>query len=226
MPIHISSQLPDLLLAEASWAPNGDSHPGDGDQLPKVRHLEKNVTLLFDPPLSNNVVPGKGDLYVAESQLIWHNPATALSIAIDYRSIGIHAISRGNNTVGGPGVYGQLDEVVVRERRVEAINPNGELDDSDVESTEEIREFWLVPDASSSLDAVFQALSDCASLHPDPDAEEDEYDMNECFYTADNPPPELNANQTAALESLESKFTGEIPESKEQFADANEDVLH
>lgn len=49
------------------------------------------------------------------------------------------------------------------------------------------------------VDAIFQALSDCAALHPDPDAEADEEDEEHEWITADSDPAELAALQQVLL---------------------------
>ncbi|TPX63683.1 hypothetical protein SpCBS45565_g06455 [Spizellomyces sp. 'palustris'] len=232
MPIHISNELPDLLVPEEAWRSpangvNGHSHSGEST-IPRVRHLQKSVSLLFDPSLSSNPIPGKGDLYVAESQLVWYSPEKRLSIAIDYPSIGIHAISRQGDalTEGKPHVYGQLDSmVIVREERTDAMDHDGESD-----GEEQACEFRLVPD-DLTAHAMFQAISDCAALHPDPDAEEDDNEEGDWYYTPDDP-QELNGLQEAALQHLDSVFEGPNPlgnlggnaNPNDQFADATEDM--
>lgn len=77
MPVHISNQLPELITPDQAWsaeqAQSGEMRADmvlDETPTPKVRHLQNNVTLLFDPPLGNGVVPGKGDLYIAETCVV------------------------------------------------------------------------------------------------------------------------------------------------------------
>ncbi|KAJ3183296.1 hypothetical protein HDU85_002322 [Gaertneriomyces sp. JEL0708] len=219
MPIQIANQLPPVVTPHQTWSNANGENPA-----PVVRHFETNVTLIFDPPLPSGLVPGKGDLYVSESQLIWFNPATSTSISIDYPSIVIHAISRNGDsmTEGKPCIYAQLDSPA-------------QVKSTDDDEEEATAEFWLIPDNLSSLDAVFQALSDCAALHPDPDAEDDDEDDegNGWIYSADDA-QELNELQQAALDHLDSVFDGPNPmanfsnghnvRSSDQFGDADEDM--
>lgn len=78
-----------------------------------------------------------------------------------YTSITLHAISRAES---GPSIYCQLDEA-------------GQAgDDDETGADAEMREMNIVPGSETSLEPIFDSLSLCASLHPDPNFDND---MNE-----------------------------------------------
>jgi nucleotide-sensitive chloride channel 1A len=63
------------------------------------------------------------------------------------------------------------------------------------------------------VEAMYQAMSTCASLHPDEGFTGEEEDIDEEAYYTDNlNQDQLNENQMAALRHLESVFQGEIPD--------------
>ncbi|KAI8816571.1 regulator of volume decrease after cellular swelling-domain-containing protein [Fimicolochytrium jonesii] len=279
MPIHISSTLPELISPTQTWQayeqqqlqPSCDmvdavSATQQPALLPRVRHMQQNVTLLFTPALATGVVPGKGELYIAETQIVFFNPSTSICIAIDYPSIGIHAVSRHGDDVTGvniPHIYAQLDSATVkthslptaviesqRDANGNVTNPSARAEEEDEEDDEKVEEdstpeFRLVPDDVTGLDALYQAISSCAALHPDPtevgdDQDADEEDSND-WYTTPESAQELNDLQQAALDHLSSVFAGPNPFSQQaqeqqqqqqpresaqedQFADAEEDM--
>ncbi|KAJ3039744.1 hypothetical protein HK097_002742 [Rhizophlyctis rosea] len=194
MGIHILKHLPELTTPADAWPSNTSPQPSALHPAPKpplVRHLERNVQLKFTPALRINFQPGTGDLYVAESQLIWHDPQTTTTICIDYRSIVIHAISRqGDPVANAPCIYCQLEGSSISNeggvglaRDANGDLSNEEMDEAEEEETMEVR---LVPVDVGSLDAIFQALSDCTALHPDPEEDEDEDMESNEWFTADS----------------------------------------
>ncbi|KAI6129909.1 regulator of volume decrease after cellular swelling-domain-containing protein [Pisolithus croceorrhizus] len=74
-----------------------------------------------------------------------------------------------STTGSSPSIYCQLDE---------GTNDTGD----DVENVD-MRELTITPKDPASLDPIFEALSFCASLHPDPDIPEDEDDDDDAFIT-------------------------------------------
>jgi nucleotide-sensitive chloride channel 1A len=103
---------------------------------------------------------------------------------IEYPAITLHAISRGEP---GPSIYCQLDETAGNASDLAgASNETDEGDEGDVQ----MRELTILPQQAESrmfnnnfvlsslipfslVETIFEALSQCASLHPDPE-EEDE----------------------------------------------------
>lgn len=109
---------------------------------------------------------------------------------VSYPTITIHAVSRGPK---GPAIYCQLDEST-------GYNPTTDADADGV--TYDMRELTIYPkdpDSGSSVcilsrrkpllsrlvEKIFESLSSCAALHPDPDLSEDD-DLDDAF-VAENP---------------------------------------
>lgn len=110
--------------------------------------------------------------------------ASGRGLQIDYPTITLHAISRAES---GPCVYCQLDD------SVGAPAANGAAQQSDEYTA--LRELSIVPQSAASrtsslhpsflyqtntasslipVEPIFEALSLCASLHPDPNDDEDD----------------------------------------------------
>ncbi|KAJ3214645.1 hypothetical protein HDU67_001405 [Dinochytrium kinnereticum] len=206
MPITISTAEPDAAPAA-----------------PSAKLTQPNCTLIFSSEISSRVAPGKGTLTIDEQNLIFRNPETTTTIKIDYPTIVIHAISRGSSdpVTRAPCIYCQLGSAAVLDERAPeartaaaaagsgngyAADARGKEDEEAEEKDEdEACEMRILPDDAESLDAIFQALSECAALHPDPDFLEDEEGEGEWMYSADDAAELTQAGQ-AALEHLESVF--------------------
>lgn len=110
--------------------------------------------------------------------LAFQSSTTGRAFQIEYPSITLHAISRGES---GPFVYCQLDD-----------SPEVAADGGD-EDVLPMRELSLTPQPSDSraspthisstprltltlVDPIFEALSVCASLHPDPQGSDEDED--------------------------------------------------
>jgi len=125
---------------------------------------------------------------------------TGTGFQIAYRAITLHAVSRGES---GPSIYCQLDESIGTENAAAT---------KDEDTITDMRELTIVPQNPSSLEAIFEALSQCAALHPDPQDDEDDLldeafvDLNgsafETFNGDEN--EELSEVGRAALAHLES----------------------
>ncbi|KAF9790279.1 regulator of volume decrease after cellular swelling-domain-containing protein [Thelephora terrestris] len=128
---------------------------------PVLRFEEPNVSVFFDPPLQD-LGPDdckRGRLYIIESVLAFMS-VTGRGFQIEYPSITLHAISRNES---GSSIYCQLDET-----------PAGDLPAHEEDDTP-MRELKIVPERVEALEPIFESMSSCAALHPDP---EDELDMN------------------------------------------------
>jgi nucleotide-sensitive chloride channel 1A len=170
------------------------STPSSFSDIPAViRHKEENAAVAVDPPfpgLSGDEL--KGTLYVLtrwvhHSNVIFHTFNVLRSVLVffstsgrgfqvEYPSITLHAVSRGES---GPSIYCQLDETCEEQ--------NGAAEDE----YSEMRELSIIPSTPDSrmssqptlcctfvnglhpVEAIFEALSYCASLHPDNDTEDE-----------------------------------------------------
>jgi len=170
--------------------------PESFSSIPPVLRLEEpNVSVSFDPPL-----PGfgpddckHGTLYVIESVLAFIS-TTGRGFQVEYPSITLHAISR---TESGPSIYCQLDEMPTRDQ--------AEKDEDD----SPMRELKIAPERVEALEQIFESMSGCAALHPDPEDEADGSDdafvdpSNFEVFNGDTD-QELSQVGRAALEHLES----------------------
>ncbi|KAI8819047.1 regulator of volume decrease after cellular swelling-domain-containing protein [Fimicolochytrium jonesii] len=191
----------------------------------QVRHMQRDVTIVFTPVLEevgNDC--WTGDVYVAESQLILHDPDDALIISIDYPSIGIHAVSRhGDDVIKLPHIYAELDASVA----VDSVRMGEDRVDVG-EMT--VREMRIVVEDGDALDVLYQFISNCASLHPDPISEDADISSNEDdeneWYTTPEQMENLTAEQQKALDHFAAVFTGPYPDAvvEGQFDDAMEDM--
>ena len=130
-----------------------------------VRHEQANTQVFVG---SRNA--GSGALFVTTQRLAWVPVAAAeQGFAIEYPNIILHAICRDSDAYDKPCVFCQL------------VAP--EEADSLVDSDAAVNEVRLVPADAASLDAIFEAMSACAELHPD--MEDDEEDGSG-FISADS----------------------------------------
>jgi nucleotide-sensitive chloride channel 1A len=109
--------------------------------------------------------------------------STGVGFQVPYPAITLHAIARPES---GPSIYCQLDEVAGAE--------SSENDEADT-----MRELNIVPSdhasrkfsegqitlhglitSNYSVEPIFEAMSLCASLHPDPNVSDDD-DLDEAF---------------------------------------------
>ncbi|KAI9598018.1 regulator of volume decrease after cellular swelling-domain-containing protein [Syncephalis fuscata] len=187
-----------------------------------IRHHQPNVTIQAVPALEPSL--SKGDLYVTESRLVFFSATDGKGIALEYPAIGIHAIAR-QPTDHAPCVYCQVDGSL-------AMTPASDDDEDDKD--DEVTEVRFIPDDFSTLDVLFEAISECTALHPDADLMEAEGDDNAFvdgqFYTGDLDPQELSDAGQAALAYLDSIVDAPVSNAqalsdedttKDQFADAD-----
>ncbi|KAI6042462.1 regulator of volume decrease after cellular swelling-domain-containing protein [Pisolithus marmoratus] len=145
--------------------------PGSFSDIPPVlRHKEDDVSVTFEPTLEQfTTEDGKnGTLYVIDSTLVFMS-STGRGFQIPYPTITLHAISRPQGS--SPFMYCQLDE--------------GTNDASDDVEDVDMRELTITPKNPASLEPIFESLSHCASLHPDPNMPEDD-DDDDAFLARNN----------------------------------------
>jgi len=142
-----------------------------GDIPPVLRQKVDNVRLTFDPSLDGfSPEDGAlGTLYIIESVLVYQS-STGRTLQIEYPAIALHATSRGGSA---PYVYCHIDEPPA----ADAPPPNADDTTS--------RVLMLTPQDPASLDPIFEALSYCASLHPDPQGSDDGDDDDNAFIDPD-----------------------------------------
>ncbi|KAI8924316.1 regulator of volume decrease after cellular swelling-domain-containing protein [Entophlyctis helioformis] len=231
----VSVNKPDLISRATAGAENSTSlgaAAGEGKAV--VRHVQANVRLLFDPlPALSTELPEVGDLYVAESHLIWYAPEKPVAVWIDYRSIVMHALSRqGDPVAGGPCIYCQVQDDSLQRAEDAGHEDDNDDDDEDMMPCE----MRIVPADAASVDDIYQAICECAALHPDSDNDDD--DDNSMGVGAEGDAAEwafdpqaaqaleMSEIGQAALAHLESVFgvaTKPDPQAQARPADANGD---
>jgi len=179
------------------------STPSSFSDIPPVlRHKQDDVSIELDPPIDGLSLEelAKGTLYVVENVLAFISTSSGRGFHIQYPSITIHAVSRSGSS---PIVYCQLES-----QSPDADAEGGEGEDEDLEMTE----LKIRPADPSSVDNIFEALSFCAALHPDPNISRADND-DEGLYHEDlssfetftgGPEEELSEVGRAALAHLES----------------------
>ncbi|KAI9155914.1 hypothetical protein H9P43_009024 [Blastocladiella emersonii ATCC 22665] len=130
-------------------------------------------------------LPERGMLVVANPRVYWWSESAEVGVAIEYRSIIMHAVQRGSADGEPPAVYCQLgvqlgDEVgpglaAVAGGKPEAASREEDEDGMD-QDDEEFSEMWIYPDDVNQVDDLFTCMSMCASMHPDPMDEDDSDD--------------------------------------------------
>nr|VWO96075.1 N/A [Ganoderma boninense] len=169
MAIGVVCALPTHISPDEHRAISASTPASFADIPPVLRHKQQNVSVSLDPPLDgfSTQDAANGTLYVIESVLVFLSD-TGRGFQIDYPSITLHAISR---ATAGPSIYCQLDEPPAADAP----------DDDDEESPSHMRELVILPKDPSSLEPIFESLSLCASLHPDPNQEDDMDDDDDAF---------------------------------------------
>ncbi|KAF8802508.1 hypothetical protein BYT27DRAFT_7235414 [Phlegmacium glaucopus] len=163
--INLISTLPNFTSQDEHTTLVGSTPNSFTDIPPVIRHKEEGVSVFLEPQLAgfSNEDAAQGTLYILTSVLVFMS-TTGVGFQIEYPAITLHAVSRGES---GPSIYCQLDESF---GQVNGSPPANEDEDT------EMRELTIVPKSSDSLEPIFEALSQCASLHPDPHGEEDDLD--------------------------------------------------
>ncbi|KAF8633100.1 hypothetical protein AX15_001517 [Amanita polypyramis BW_CC] len=197
--VSLISSVPSFILKDE----NISTPPSFIDLPPTLSYKEGNVSVTLDPPIEGFTEEdaAQGTLYVISSVLAFVS-TTGRGFQIEYPSITLHAISRAE---GQPSIYCQLDEGT----NTTADRPSR----TDLNGTEEkeytsMRELSIIPQDPGTLETIFEALSQCASLHPDPvtlDEEDEAFvdDSNFEVFTGDEG-QELTEVGRAALNHLES----------------------
>jgi len=160
--VNLISTLPTFTSQDEHTTLVGSTPNSFTDIPPVIKHKEEGVSVVLEPELEG-FSNAQGTLYVLTSVLAFMS-TTGVGFQIEYPAITLHAVSRGDS---GSSIYCQLDESF---GHANGNPPAQEEEDS------EMRELSIVPKSSDSLEPIFEALSHCASLHPDPHGDEDDLD--------------------------------------------------
>ncbi|KAG1750245.1 regulator of volume decrease after cellular swelling-domain-containing protein [Suillus lakei] len=163
------SSAPQYVSAEEHRNIVGSTPASFNDIPPVLRHKEDNVRVMLDPPLHTFTEQDcvNGTLFVIESALIFMS-STGVGFQVPYPAITLHAIARPES---GPSIYCQLDELA---------GEPGAAESPENDEASDMRELSIIPSNPASLEPIFEAMSLCASLHPDPNVSDDD-DLDEAF---------------------------------------------
>ena len=198
------------------------SHP-ISPQKEGVVHLEENVTVYF-----GDVSQGKGTLEINENVIEWKNDIKTLKF--NYLSISLHAISRETTKFPHQCIYCLVDS-----------EPETTEDNRDPENP--VSEVRFVPEDNTSIQPIYDAITTCQELHPDPNEEFSEEEGNEeeemyeemeenapinldGFYTANSNMEDIQLSEEGmqVLQRLQQNMviSSENGSSVTQFEDADE----
>lgn len=186
MPIRISQQPP-LIAVSAADALNRD--------LPLSKFVGNDVRLIFSPAIEGITDAGLGTLYITTKNIMFYNSNECINI--DYPTITIHAISRGDNDrlVRKPCIYCQLDLPIQDQ-------------DNGVDVVPEMR---LVPNDENCLDDLFLSLNECAALNPDPTDDQAFDGLDEPFQGVS--PDGLSSQGIRNLQHLENMLQASLDQA-------------
>ncbi|XP_064615062.1 methylosome subunit pICln-like isoform X2 [Liolophura sinensis] len=141
---------------------------------------------------------GSGSLYITESCVSWISDA-GQGFTLEYKKISLHAVSRDLTAFPHECLYlmveGKLPESAAGDES------SSSSSDEDDQVTTDVR---FVPADKGTLDAMFEAMSDCQALHPD---DEDSFsDGDDDGYYEDAEEAELTQQGQATLDRLEEMF--------------------
>nr|ACO12648.1 Methylosome subunit pICln [Lepeophtheirus salmonis] len=129
-----------------------------------VRHVESNTKVFF-----NSRGLGLGTLYISESRVSWVGEGNGFSL--EYPHIALHAVSKDLSAFPEECLYLMIDvRLMESEDPTPASSVDGDdNDENDDQSSSGMTEVRFVPQDKSKLDTIFRVLSQCQSLHPDPE---------------------------------------------------------
>ncbi|KAJ2676161.1 hypothetical protein GGI25_003666 [Coemansia spiralis] len=142
-------------------------------QLQKVRLELKVKKFTCDPPSTATRELMEGVLYISETQLVFFSATGNNGFSVDYQSIVIHAVSRGdeNDNKESAHFYCQLDGPFpgthTQPSKDGGSNGISDGNDEDEDEDEQFTELRFYPQNTQLLDEAFKTMSDCAALNPD-----------------------------------------------------------
>ncbi|KAG2018005.1 hypothetical protein CC2G_007464 [Coprinopsis cinerea AmutBmut pab1-1] len=175
------------FVSEEEYKSLIQSTPSSFNDLPPVvKWKGDNVSVVLEPPVEGFTEQdaASGTLLVLTSVLVFVS-STGKAFQVEYPSITLHAVSKSGSK---PSIYCQLDEenlVVATEPSTNGAGANGDEEAAEEQEYTDVRELSIIPSSSDSLDPIFEALSDCASLHPDKMDEDDDMD-DSAFIASDS----------------------------------------
>ncbi|XP_015186077.1 PREDICTED: methylosome subunit pICln [Polistes dominula] len=193
-----------------------------------IRHKEPNTTVYV-----NSKEVGKGTLYITESVLSWIDSETQQGFSLNYEHISVHAISQDQQIHPRQCLY-----IMVEDFSDVQLSPSAENDSENEEDEGDtpLTEMSFVPDDTTNLTTMFEAMNHCQALHPDPqdsfsddeediyeDAEEDDFDIEYYEVGAGDAPYILLNEQIGGNHQNGNEADEPMDIEAGQFEDAEED---
>ncbi|XP_045462195.1 methylosome subunit pICln [Harmonia axyridis] len=135
-----------------------------------IRFAERNVRAYLDKKDL-----GYGILYISERTLSWQSRDDK-GFKIDYQDISLHATSKDPTIHTQECVYLLLDNCLSLPGLEQGTERNEEAENSsdDEKSEANVSELLFIPETNASIMAIYEAISVCQALNPDPQDVEDE----------------------------------------------------
>lgn len=141
-----------------------------------VRHKEESTNVYF-----NSRSLGRGTLYISEARVSWVADVAGRGFSLEYPHIALHAVSKDLTNFHSECLYLMID-VRFFDSEGTPTPESSDMDNEDeIDEDTGMTEVRFVPEDKTHLDSMFQAMSDCQALHPDPEdndspnEEEDEH---------------------------------------------------
>lgn len=131
---------------------------------------------------------GNGTLCICEDYLLWRGDIESQSFRLSYPSISLHAICRDTSSFPYQCLYCLLDSEDVLETDEENSEPS-------------VTEVRFVPLDSNKIQQMYDAVTQCQELHPDPEISEEEEEEGE------NDESEANETYYSTADTLEGFYT-------------------
>ncbi|XP_061184651.1 methylosome subunit pICln-like [Saccostrea echinata] len=164
-----------------------------------VRHVQDETVAFVD-----DTSQGNGSLYVTESLLTWRN-SNGQGFSLQYPAISLHAVSRDLMAFSQECLYLMVDGKLTDDTESGRRSSSDEEVVGPYEGDTPTTEVRFVPADKGSLDAMFNAMSDCQALHPDEqdtDSEAEEFDAN--YYEGEEGEQHLTMEGQRTLQHLEN----------------------
>ncbi|KAJ2781367.1 hypothetical protein GGI15_003233 [Coemansia interrupta] len=162
------------------------------------------TTVACDPPSATLPADLSGTLHIDTHRLVFFSDAHSRGFAIPYQSIVIHALSREDHA----HLYCQLDGPFPAS--AEANGDERESDAEEEEEEEEFAELRFYPKDEDMLDRLFAAMSECAAMNPDEDADvlsDDEHNDDTVDDPAVRPLDDFNPDDFITSEAQLDRLT-------------------
>ncbi|XP_027200246.2 chloride nucleotide-sensitive channel icln [Dermatophagoides pteronyssinus] len=170
----------------------------DDDHVEHVKHLEPQTlafitttttTTIQNQNQNNHQLLGEGTLFIGEDRFTWRTE-NGQGFSLEYPQISLHATSRDLNNFHSECLYLMFENNnnIISAQQPSSSSSNDDQDENNDEDEDDddegnnnknIIELRLVPKDLSKLDLMYQALSECQLMHPDPDDDLNPFDDND-----------------------------------------------